>query len=105
MATGVLLTRRYRGAALDLGVFRRPIVLGLGLVTAALLLLSTLSVDSEYLPIGVALVLLGTGASTANVPRTCCSARSAPTGSVSPQGSTAPARCWARHSATSRSRR
>jgi hypothetical protein len=71
MAPGVLLTRRYRGAALDLGVFRRPIVLGLGLVTAALLLLlSTLSVDSEYLPIGVALVLLGTGASIANVPRT-----------------------------------
>jgi hypothetical protein len=70
MATGVLLTRRYRGAALDLGVFRRPIVLGLGLVAAALLLLSTLSIDSAYLPIGVALMLLGTGASTANVPRT-----------------------------------
>jgi MFS family permease len=70
MATGVLLTRRYRGAALDLGVFRRPIVLGLGLVAAALLLLSILSIDSAYLPIGVALMLLGTGASTANVPRT-----------------------------------
>jgi hypothetical protein len=70
MTTGVLLTRRYRGAALDLSVFRRPIVLGLGLVTAALLLLSTLAIDSAYLPIGVALMLLGTGAATANVPRT-----------------------------------
>jgi MFS family permease len=70
MATGVLLTRRYRGAAIDLGVFRRPIVLGLGLAASGVLLLSTLAVDSAYLPIGVALTLLGAGASTANVPRT-----------------------------------
>jgi MFS family permease len=70
MATGVLLTRWYRGAAIDLGVFRRPIVLGLGLVAAGVLLLSTLVVDSAYLPVGVALTLLGAGASIANVPRT-----------------------------------
>jgi hypothetical protein len=70
LATGFLLTRRYRVAAIDLRVFRRPIVLGLGLVAAALLLMSTLQVDSAYLPIGVALTLLGVGASAANVPRT-----------------------------------
>jgi MFS family permease len=70
LATGVLLARRYRVAAIDLGVFRRPIVLGLGLVAAAVLLLSTLAIDSAYLPIGIALTLLGAGASTANVPRT-----------------------------------
>jgi MFS family permease len=70
LATGFLLTRRYRMAAIDLRVFRRPIVLGLGLVAAALLLMSTLQVDSAYLPVGVALTLLGAGASIANVPRT-----------------------------------
>jgi DHA2 family multidrug resistance protein-like MFS transporter len=70
MATGVILTRRFRRATIDLAVFRRPIVLGLGLVTAALSLLGMLQVDSGYLVIGVALALLGTGASMANVPRT-----------------------------------
>jgi MFS family permease len=70
MATGVLLTRRFRGHTIDLAVFRRPIVLGLGLVTIALLLLGMLQVDSGYLVIGVALALLGAGASMANVPRT-----------------------------------
>lgn len=70
MVTGVLLTRWYRAAAIDLGVFRRPIVLGLGLAASGVLLLSTLAVDSAYLPVGVALLLLGAGASIANVPRT-----------------------------------
>jgi MFS family permease len=70
MATGVALTRRYRRGPIGLAVFRRPIVIGLGLVAAALLLLGTLHVETGYLPIGVALVLLGAGASTANVPRT-----------------------------------
>jgi MFS-type transporter involved in bile tolerance (Atg22 family) len=70
MVTGVLLTRWYRTAAIDLGVFRRPIVLGLALAAGGVLTLSTLAVDSPYLPIGVALTLLGVGASMANVPRT-----------------------------------
>jgi DHA2 family multidrug resistance protein-like MFS transporter len=70
MVTGVLLTRWYRAAAVDLGVFRRPIVLGLALAAGGVLTLSTLAIDSSYLPIGVALVLLGGGAAIANVPRT-----------------------------------
>jgi hypothetical protein len=70
LATGFLLTRRYSVAGIDLGVFRRPIVIGLGLVAAAVLLMSSLDVDSAYLPIAIALTLLGVGASAANVPRT-----------------------------------
>lgn len=70
MATGVALTRRYRQGPVGLAVFRLPIVIGLGLVAVALLLLSSLHVDSGYLLVGLALALLGTGASAANVPRT-----------------------------------
>jgi len=51
-------------------MFRHAIVLGLGLAAGGVLLLSTLAVDSAYLPIGIALTLLGAGASIANVPRT-----------------------------------
>jgi MFS family permease len=70
MATGVLLARRFRVAAIEMTIFRRPIAAGLGLAAGAVLLMSTLQIDSPYLPIGVALTLLGVGASTANVPRT-----------------------------------
>ena len=70
VGTGVLLTRRYRGEAIELRVFRRPIVLGLILVSLSAFLLGLLRVDSGYLFIGIALGLLGAGASIANVPRT-----------------------------------
>jgi hypothetical protein len=70
MASGVALTRRYRQGPVGLAVFRRPIVIGLGLVAVAVLLMSSLHVDSGYLLVGLALALLGTGASAANVPRT-----------------------------------
>ena len=70
MATGVLLTRRYRAGTVNLGVFRRPIVVGLALVCGALLLMAAVHVDTAYIAIGVALALLGVGASVANVPRT-----------------------------------
>lgn len=70
IGTGVVLTRRYRGADIELRKFRRPIVFGLMLVSLAALLLGLLRVDSGYLLIGLALALLGAGASIANVPRT-----------------------------------
>lgn len=70
LATGVILARRYRGSAIDLRVFRRPIAGGLALVAVALLIFATLQVDTEYLVIGTALAILGLGASVANVPRT-----------------------------------
>ena len=70
LAVGAILTRRYRGSAIELHVFRRPITAGLVLVTVSLLLFSLLEIDTAYLPIGVALAILGTGASVANVPRT-----------------------------------
>ena len=70
MGTGVAMARRYRGEAIELGVFRRPIAGGLALVTVALLLFATLQVDTDYLVIGLALAFLGAGASLANVPRT-----------------------------------
>ena len=66
----MLLTSRYRGTAIDLRTFRRPITFGLILVSLSALLLGLLRVDSGYLLIGVALALLGAGASIANVPRT-----------------------------------
>ena len=44
----------------------------------------TLEADTDYLLIGIALAILGAGASIANVPRrTSCSGRSAWTGWVS----------------------
>lgn len=46
MATGIALTRRYRRGSIDLHVFRRPIVLGLGLVAAAPLLLGGLQAET-----------------------------------------------------------
>lgn len=70
IGTGIALTRRYRGVAIDLGAFRRPIALGMLLVSLSALMLGLLQVDSGYLLIGVALALLGAGASIANVPRT-----------------------------------
>jgi MFS family permease len=70
IGTGVALTRRYRGEVIELQVFRRPVTLGLTLVSLSAFLLSLLQVDSGYLLIGVALALLGAGASIANVPRT-----------------------------------
>ena len=70
LAMGAILTRRYRGSAIELHVFRRPITAGLVLVTVSLLLFSLLETDTAYLLIGVALAILGTGASIANVPRT-----------------------------------
>jgi DHA2 family multidrug resistance protein-like MFS transporter len=70
IATGVALTRRYRGVEIELRAFRRPITLGLILVGISALLLGSLQVDTGYLVIGLALALLGAGASIANVPRT-----------------------------------
>lgn len=70
IATGVALTRRYRGEAIELRIFRRPVTIGLLLVSLSALLLSLLRVDSGYLIVAVALALLGAGASIANVPRT-----------------------------------
>lgn len=70
ITTGIALTRRYRGEVVELRLFRRPITLGLLLVSLSSLLLGQLQVDSGYLLIGVALALLGAGASIANVPRT-----------------------------------
>lgn len=49
---------------------RRPITAGLALVGVSLLMLWTLEVDTGYLLIGLALAILGAGASIANVPRT-----------------------------------
>src|SRR4029453_2682404 len=70
IGTGVALTRRYRAAEIDLRPLRRLIVFGLILVGFSTFLLGVLQVDSGYLLIGVALALLGAGASIANVPRT-----------------------------------
>ncbi len=70
LAIGAIMARRYRGTAVELRVFRRPIAGGLALVTVSLLLLWTLEPDTGYLLIGLALAILGAGASIANVPRT-----------------------------------
>lgn len=70
LAIGAIMARRYRGTAVELPVFRRPIAGGLALVTVSLLVLWTLETDTDYLLIGLALAILGTGASIANVPRT-----------------------------------
>lgn len=70
LAVGALMTRRFRGADLGLGVFRRPITAGLVLLAISLVMLWTLEPDTGYLLIGIALAILGAGASIANVPRT-----------------------------------
>jgi MFS family permease len=70
ITTGVALTRRYRGEVIELGLFRRPVTLGLLLVSLSAFLPGQLRVDSGYLLVAVALALLGAGASIANVPRT-----------------------------------
>ncbi|MFN8623587.1 MAG: MFS transporter [Chloroflexota bacterium] len=70
LITGIALARRYRAGAIDLGVFRKPMVAGLLLVAAADALFATLGGGSGYLVIGVALGFLGVGAAIANVPRT-----------------------------------
>jgi DHA2 family multidrug resistance protein-like MFS transporter len=70
VVTGVSLTRRYRGEAIELRVFRRPVTLGFALVSLSALLMAALQVDSGYAIIGTALALLGVGAAIANVPRT-----------------------------------
>jgi DHA2 family multidrug resistance protein-like MFS transporter len=67
---GVMLTRRYQGAQIELGRFRGPITFGLVLVSISAWLLGLVRTDSGYLLIGIALGLLGAGASIANVPRT-----------------------------------
>lgn len=70
MATGVAMARHAPGTATRLRVFRHPISRGLAIVTVSMLILTTLQVGTEYLVIGIALTLLGVGASVANVPRT-----------------------------------
>jgi DHA2 family multidrug resistance protein-like MFS transporter len=70
LAIGAIMARRYRGTAVELVAFRRPITAGLALVAVSLLLLWTLEPDTGYLLIGLALAILGAGASIANVPRT-----------------------------------
>ena len=70
LVAGAVLARRYQGDRVELGMFRRPISLGMALVGVSLLLLGLLQVDTGYLLIGFALGLLGLGASLANVPRT-----------------------------------
>ena len=70
IATGIALTRRYRGTVIEMRVFRRPIAVGFALVSISAFLMGLLKEDSGYLLIGTALGLLGTGAAIANVPRT-----------------------------------
>jgi DHA2 family multidrug resistance protein-like MFS transporter len=70
LATGAALARRYRGDQVELAMFRRPITVGMGIVGISMLMLGLIRVDTGYLLIGVALGLLGLGASLANVPRT-----------------------------------
>jgi DHA2 family multidrug resistance protein-like MFS transporter len=70
LAVGASMARRYRGTDIELRVFRRPITAGLALVAISMLMLATLEMDTDYLLIGVALAILGAGASIANVPRT-----------------------------------
>jgi MFS family permease len=70
LVTGAALARRYRGDQVELAMFRRPISVGMGIVGISMLLLGFIEVDTGYLLIGVALGLLGLGASLANVPRT-----------------------------------
>jgi DHA2 family multidrug resistance protein-like MFS transporter len=70
LVTGIALTRRYRAGAIDLRVFRKPMVAGLLLVALSDLLFATLDTGAGYPIIGLALGLLGVGAAIANVPRT-----------------------------------
>lgn len=70
LVTGVALARRYRLAAIDLRLFRRPMVAGLLLVALSDVVFATLHTGADYPVIGIALGLLGVGAAIANVPRT-----------------------------------
>jgi MFS transporter, DHA2 family, multidrug resistance protein len=70
MATGYALTRRYGVGQIELKVFRRPITVGMLGLGVSVMMLGLLEPDTDYLFIGVALTLLGAGASLANVPRT-----------------------------------
>jgi hypothetical protein len=82
LASGVMLARRHRAGTVDLGVYRRPMVGGLLLVVAAMMVFSTLRPESPYLVIGIGLVALAIGASFANVPRTNLLFRSVHAGRV-----------------------
>jgi DHA2 family multidrug resistance protein-like MFS transporter len=70
LVTGVALARRYRSGAIDLRLFRKPMVAGLLAVALADLLFATLDPGTGYPLIGIALAFLGVGAAVANVPRT-----------------------------------
>lgn len=70
LVTGIALARRYQAGAIDLRLFRKPMVAGLLLVALSDVLFATLDTSVGYPVISIALGLLGVGAAIANVPRT-----------------------------------
>jgi DHA2 family multidrug resistance protein-like MFS transporter len=70
MAVGAIMARRSGARIVDLQFYRKLIAGGLVLLGLSLLMLWMLEEDTGYLLIGIALTILGAGASIANVPRT-----------------------------------
>ncbi len=70
LTTGVLLGNRLGAGPATLRTYRIPITAGLLTVALGVASFATFRADTSYLFIGTALVVLGIGASVANVPRT-----------------------------------
>ena len=70
LTTGVLLGNRLGAGPATLKTYRMPIAAGLLTLALAIASFATFRADTSYLFIGTALVVLGIGASVANVPRT-----------------------------------
>jgi DHA2 family multidrug resistance protein-like MFS transporter len=70
LTTGVVLATRLGSGRPTIRLYRVPIALGLLTVALAIASFAAFDAETSYLIIGTAMVVLGVGASVANVPRT-----------------------------------